>query len=291
MKLKASILLLASLIGSVGACEHHDHDHAHDDFHDHEHHSNVTAQSRRYLQGGGPPPWVQQLGFGSEAEFRASGARCGAPKPTAEEAQAIHDTVLAWVAANKRPDHAGNGKGGPFGRFLQSGTTYTIPVYWHIIRPTGGSNWNKNPIDSINALNTAFAPWGFQFNLVSTETTFNTAWYYANYQLNEDVPMFTALKVGGANDLNIYSNIPKNNAGNLLGYARLPSQYASAPTKDGVVIHEGSVPGGSLAAYNQGYVQPLLPVRWVICVHGSSLFADFFLTRTSFPILQRYLGP
>ena len=67
--------------------------------------------------------------------------------------------------------------------------------------------------------------------------------------------MKQALHVGGVTDLNVYTvgfTSPQN-AG-LLGYTTFPSDYASNPTDDGVVMLFSSVPGGSTVNYNLGRV-------------------------------------
>ena len=127
-----------------------------------------------------------------------------------------------------------------------------IPVYWHVInRGTGIANGDI-PTSQINAqmnvLNAAYAGTGWSFNLVGTTRTTNTSWYTCSGGSCE-TQMKNALRQGSADDLNIYSN---NMGGGLLGWATFPSDYASQPKLDGVVILYASVPGGNAAPYNLG---------------------------------------
>ena len=127
-----------------------------------------------------------------------------------------------------------------------------IDVYWHVIRKgTGTSNGDipdKQIADQITVLNNAYAPWGWSFNLVSTDRTTNSTWYTCSGGTCE-TQMKNALRKGTADDLNIYSN---NMGGGLLGWATFPSSYASQPKMDGVVILFSSLPGGTAAPYNLG---------------------------------------
>lgn len=129
----------------------------------------------------------------------------------------------------------------------------TIDVYWHVIN-NGTSLAAGNIPDSqitsqISVLNNAYARWGWQFRLASTDRTTNAGWYVAEPGTAAEANMKTALRKGSADDLNIYSNNPGSD---LLGWATFPASYTSSPKNDGVVLLFSSVPGGSAAPYNEG---------------------------------------
>jgi hypothetical protein len=103
--------------------------------------------------------------------------------------------------------------------------------------------------DSIAVLDAAYAGTSFSFTLVSTDYSNNDAWYTAGYGSQAEKDLKNALRKGGSNALNVYSN---NMGGGLLGWATFPSSYASNPKMDGVMILESSVPGGTAVPYNEG---------------------------------------
>ncbi len=133
---------------------------------------------------------------------------------------------------------------------ISNATGGVINVYWHTITNAsgGGAPSTQQIDDQIAILNAAYAATGWTFDLVSTDTTPNNAWYTCSGGTCE-TQMKTALRIGGADDLNVYSN---NMGGGLLGWATFPSSYASAPKLDGVVVLTASLPGGSAAPYNLG---------------------------------------
>ncbi|KAG2014936.1 metalloprotease [Coprinopsis cinerea AmutBmut pab1-1] len=138
-------------------------------------------------------------------------------------------------------------------------TPRVINVYWHIIRSGTAVSQGNIPAsqitNQINVLNSAFASSDLSFTLAGTTVTTNSNWFNnVAPGTAQQTAMKTALRVGGASTLNIYS-VGFTNSG-LLGYATFPWNYASNPTDDGVVILFSSVPGGTASPYNLGQVSP-----------------------------------
>ena len=136
----------------------------------------------------------------------------------------------------------------------------TISVYVHVINQGSGIANGDVSLrmidDQIAVLNNAYdggsvggAPTQFQFVLGGVTRTTNATWYTAGPGSMAEKQMKTALRQGGADTLNLYTNNP---GGDLLGWATFPSGYASKPLNDGVVCLFSSLPGGSAAPYNLG---------------------------------------
>jgi Pregnancy-associated plasma protein-A len=108
----------------------------------------------------------------------------------------------------------------------------------------------------------------FRFRLVSKDWTVNRTWYHAYIGTAAERTMKRALRVGGAGTLNIYLNKPRReNRPLLLGWATFPQAYANRPNIDGVVIHQESLLGGSLAPYNKGDTVPHEVGHWLGLYH------------------------
>jgi hypothetical protein len=135
----------------------------------------------------------------------------------------------------------------------------TIPVAFHVI--TRGSTYNDGniPLSQIQAqievLNDSYsgrtggAKTPFKFTLASVDRTLNVGWFNMAPGTGREQAMKTALRVGGANTLNIYT---ADLGHYLLGWATFPWSYASTSWRDGVVILYSSLPGGTAAPYNGG---------------------------------------
>ena len=188
-------------------------------------------------------------------DFHGKPRACGTIQPTGLDAELRELNYLQMLAdrsrMNQRPG-GGNGGGGgtppppppPF-------TPVTINVYFHIITNASGSGAPTAQMISnqIAVLNAAYGSHGFQFTLAGTDTTKNDAWYAVTPGTTAESQMKTALRVGTADDLNLYS---ANIGQGLLGWATFPSSYASKPSDDGVVVLNSSLPGGSAAPYDLG---------------------------------------
>jgi len=143
---------------------------------------------------------------------------------------------------------AGGGGGGGGDTTVTRGT---IDVWLHVITAADGSgNVTDTMIaDQMDVLNDAFASTGWSFNLVATTRSNNDSWYTMTPGSPAETQAKAALRVGTADDLNIYL---ANIGGGLLGWATFPSNYTSAPSRDGVVVLSASLPGGNAAPYNLG---------------------------------------
>jgi hypothetical protein len=178
----------------------------------------------------------------SRDEFFEHG-RCSTEKLSEEQVADIENQVKIFKD-NQRESTGG---------FETNDTGGTINVYFHVIRRgTGISNGDipdSQITNQMNVLNSSFAGTGWQFTRVSTDRTTNSSWYTAGPGSSAEAAMKNALRIGTADDLNIYTSNP---GGGLLGWATFPSSYASRPKDDGVVVLFSSLPGGTAAPYNLG---------------------------------------
>ncbi|MBC7911478.1 MAG: zinc metalloprotease [Pyrinomonadaceae bacterium] len=184
----------------------------------------------------------------SKKAFVDSGARCSTKFVDEIEASEI-DNALARFQKER----------GSSAEDERPGGSVTVSVYWHVInRGSGISNGDipQSQIDSqINVLNNAFssATGGFntpfRFVLAGVTRTTNSTWFTMGSGSSAEAQAKAALRVGGANTLNIYSASP---GGGLLGWATFPWWYAGDPQDDGVVLLYSSVPGGTASPYNLG---------------------------------------
>lgn len=176
------------------------------------------------------------------------GRTCGTRTPSDDEQRQVTDRLNQRRAMSNAEAVAERAPG-----------SVTYPVWFHVIN-SGTSVSQGNVSDAmINAqiavLNESFSgqtggvDTPFRFTLAGVTRTTNSTWFNSCDASSTETAIKSALRVGGANTLNIYSCNP---GGGLLGWATFPNSYASNPTDDGVVLLYSSLPGGSAAPYNEG---------------------------------------
>jgi hypothetical protein len=210
----------------------------------------VSGAAMAQDKANGRPFWVGDRAWPSQQAFIDSGARC-ATKPLSDfERNQVEQKLGAFMAARAQQlDQANPNKGKPGGGGnppAQSGGV--INVHFHVIHSGNTGRLSSGDINAqMSILNAAFASTGWSFNLVSTDYTDNATWFAMGS--NAEVQAKAALRIGSADDLNIYTANP---GGGLLGWATFPSWYASNPQDDGVVLLYSTLPGGAAAPYNEG---------------------------------------
>ncbi|MEA2575798.1 MAG: hypothetical protein QOH93_3096 [Chloroflexia bacterium] len=128
--------------------------------------------------------------------------------------------------------------------------TYVINVYFHVITSSKGEG---NVTDAriarqMRVLNDGFAGTGFSFVLAGVDRTANDEWFNMGSNSAAERRAKTALRIGTADDLNIYTTA----GGGFLGWATWAHKYKSNPNLDGVVLNHGSLPGGAITGFNEG---------------------------------------
>ncbi len=206
--------------------------------------------------GDAEPFVIGDTAFASKRAFIESGRRCGT----------LHDPdEIRWVEENfhrfwRRDVHAkkGGGKGKPTPTPVPGPTPTpepiieggVIPVHFHVIHDGDAGKLTSAEITAqIDWLNAAYAPWGWSFELVSTDYTDNPYWFGMTPDSTAEAEAKAALRLGGRNELNLYTANP---SGGYLGWATFPWWYDDDPTSDGVVVLYSTLPGGSAAPYNEG---------------------------------------
>ncbi len=179
---------------------------------------------------------------------------CGTVQPTLKEQLAI-ETKMAAAKGAKAPG------------------SVTIPVYVHVITTDLGEGdvSDATIANQLAILNTAYsggqAPGGFntsyRFTFVSTDRTANTAWWNSTANSADEIAMKTALRVGSADDLNIYI---KNMEGTLGGRGGFPWNVGNL-SQDGIIVRNTCMPGGTYSGYNLGDVAVHEVGHWLGLFH------------------------
>ncbi len=145
----------------------------------------------------------------------------------------------------------------------RTGLELRVAVHVHVIRDDADRGPSEKKVRrQLEVLDDAFAGGQsaessasrFTFRLATYERVHNDKWRNLAMGSAEDTAMRRALHQGDEGDLNLYLLAPTDpDARNVvLGWSTSPWQVEDDLKLDGVVIHEGSLPGGELASYDRG---------------------------------------
>ncbi|MEM8601344.1 MAG: PKD domain-containing protein [Bacteroidota bacterium] len=185
-----------------------------------------------------------------------TGRQCGTPHPSPADQARVDEYVRRYAP-----------------RTFEKMATVTIPVAFHVVTRTNGTGDvpNSQLEAQIDVLNDAFAPLGFQFTLASIDRTANDAWYNHISGTNTETQMKEALAISPETTLNFYTGKPRARqlffTVEILGYATFPSFYPEDDPLHGVVVDYQSLPGGALAAFNEGDTGTHEVGHWVGLFH------------------------
>jgi len=213
--------------------------------------------------------------YANVAEWAAHGGYCGTPVPTEATVLAVEQAMAAYKPGGPKPT---NGRPSRFGRSFHAASR-NVKVWFHVIMDSQG-NGDVSDADlqlTIDSMNQAFAgqqprnPFKasaqetgdvpFRFQIAGVERITNDVWAVDG----NSMAMKSALRVGGAADLNVYT-VDFGNSG-LLGYAWFPFWYVGGEIEDGIVIDSGTFVNGAFTGYNSGDVLTHETGHWVGLFH------------------------
>lgn len=178
------------------------------------------------------PVVIGDTRFSSNDTFVNSGMRCATHTPSEAEMAATEADFNSRRAELSAP----------------SADIISVPVAFNIIMNQAGTIGqvsDKQVQDQLSAMNIGFQACGVEFTLGQV-----------NRYNDEECYMFKderKCKTKTQKDPKVYANLwTANLTGGLLGYATFPWSFAASPELDGVVVLYTSVPGGSIANYNEG---------------------------------------
>jgi len=166
--------------------------------------------------------------------------RCGFVNPSTSERMAIEAKLREYRASKASS---------PIQGVTVADTI--VPIHFHVITTnTGVGNVSESSLDAqIAVLNAAYAGSGFQFTKQGSSRTKNTTWYNGCDKSSIERQIRKALAVDPAHTFNVYTC---GLGGGLLGRATFPNMFPENSYMHGVVILNGTLPGGSATNYNGG---------------------------------------
>ncbi len=153
-------------------------------------------------------------------------------------------------------------------RIAESTMSVTIPVrFIHIVSGSQGVITEDQRKEQIKVMNDSFKPSGVCFSYDESEVTevdkpelFNMG--HGSAAERQCKEMHQA--IDPAKGLNFYTARP---GGGLLGWATFPHDMAGDPKMDGVLMLDGTLPGGSVTNYNLGKTGTHEVGHWVGLYH------------------------
>jgi hypothetical protein len=166
--------------------------------------------------------------------------RCGFVNPSLSEQMAIESKLREYRASKASS---------PIQGVAVADTI--VPIHFHVITTnTGVGNVPDSQLDAqIAVLNANYAGSGFQFVKQGYSRTKNTTWYNGCDKSSIERQIRKALAVDPAHTFNVYTC---GLGGGLLGRATFPNMYPENSYMHGVVMLNGTTPGGSATNYNGG---------------------------------------
>lgn len=136
--------------------------------------------------------------------------------------------------------------------------TATLDVYFHVVFANQTAEGGYVPDEAIErqveVLNRDYNTTGVSFKLVNVTRIQSEEWFLkVAPDAEEESAMKETFRYGNSSALNVWTvGFMEGDGKGLLGYATFPSDYESAPKKDGVVLLHSTMPDVGQAPYNKG---------------------------------------
>ena len=138
-------------------------------------------------------------------------------------------------------------------RLHESGLSVTVPVHFiHVVDGSEGRISETQRTAQIAVLNNAFAPMNLRFSHdpADVHEIDNAEWFAMGHMSAAERACKAATQaVDPRHGLNLWTARP---SGGLLGWATFPFMRDGDPAMDGVVLLDGTLPGGTAAPYDLG---------------------------------------
>ncbi len=195
--------------------------------------------------------------FADHESFVESGARCGTRDLAPEQADAVERDFQSRM------------------RTTTTAAQFEVPIVFHVMMNDSGTlgDVSNSQIEAqVRVLNDSYAACGVTFTLADIQRHRDDECYH----MSNERACKTRHGVDPYHNLNLYV---ADLGGGLLGWATFPWNLDKDPEMDGVVILNGTLPGGNVFAYNEGDTGTHEVGHWVGLYHtfqgGCSLRNDY----------------